>query len=141
MPHRRYRRALISPRGWGLLIMGAVGLARAWSYLEPGLDQAPTQLAFVDDLIPLSTYAFVWIVVGLGCLHSIVWKPALPYAVGLFVGMHALWALSFLASWVWLDSSRAWVSAISYVALAGMGAVIARMIDPPDIITPGEVDG
>lgn len=141
MPHRRRaKHSLLSPRGWGLATMGAAGLARAWSYLEPGLDAPPNQLAYVGELIPITIYAFMWLLVGLGCWHAIVAARVMPYAVAAFVGMHLLWALSFFASWAFLDSGRAWVSAISYTALAILGAVIARMIDPPDVLVPGEGD-
>lgn len=139
MPHRRrLKNSILSPRGWALFTMGAVGLARAWSYLEPGLTEPPGQLAYVGALIPISVYAFMWLAAGLGCFHAIVQARIVPYAVAVFVGMHLLWALSFIASWAFLESGRAWVSAISYTALAILAAVIARMIDPPDVLTPGE---
>ena len=139
MPHRRHsHHAWPSPRGWGLVTMGAIGAARAWSYLEPGLSEPPGQLAYVGALIPISVYAMLWLLAGLACVHALVAPRVMPWAIGAFVGMHLLWALSFLASWALLGVSRAWVSAISYLGLAVLAAVLARMIDPHDLLIPGE---
>lgn len=121
--------------------MAAAAIMRAWSYLEPGLTAPPNQLAFVGALIPVTAYAFVWLATGLTLILAVVWARLMPIAVAAFVGMHLLWALSFISSWMFLNSPRAWVSAISYVTLAGLGALVARMIDPPDVMTTAEQEG
>lgn len=132
------KRRGISPRGWGVVLMAAVCITRAWSYLEPGLTAPPNQLAFISEFIPVTTYVFMWLGAGVILFSALFIRRALPWGMGLFAGMHLMWALSFTASWLILESPRAWVSAISYVGLAGMSLVIARMIDPQDIMTPWE---
>lgn len=132
------KRKGMSPRGWGLVLMGLACLARAWSYLEPGLTAPPNQLAFVGEIIPFSSYSLVWAGAGVICFASVAVRRVMPWGFGLFAGLHLLWALSFFASWLVLESPRAWVSAISYITLAGLSMILARMIDPQDVLTPRE---
>lgn len=124
--HRR-----LSPRGVGLVVMALVCLMRAW---------APEQLVIIEQLIPLPVSASMWAAAGVTSASAVVARRVLPYAIAAFTGLHLLWALGFIASWYLLDSPRAWVPAISYAALAALGTVTARMIDPPDVVIIGESD-
>lgn len=128
----------LSPRGWGLALMGLACLLRAWSYLEPGLTAPPNQLTFVSEYLPVTSYALLWAVTGVILFVSVFVRRVIPWALGLFAGMHLMWALSFFSAWAFLGSPRAWVSAISYVTLAGLAPIIARLIDPQDVLTPRE---
>lgn len=132
------KRRGMSPRGWGLVLMAVACFLRAWSYLEPGLTDPPNQLAFVSEYVPVTVYAFLWVLAGVALCVAVSVRRVMPWALGLFAGMHLMWSLSFFAAWAFLGSPRAWVSAISYVTLAGLAVIVARLIDPPDILTPRE---
>ncbi|OZC55050.1 hypothetical protein CH289_07600 [Rhodococcus sp. RS1C4] len=103
-----------------LVVVGFMSALRGWSYLGPSPETTPTQLALVDQFVPLPVYSMAWIIVGLVAVLA-AFTPRLfagDAAYSALVGLNGLWALSFFWSW-WVDDvSRAWVSALNYVLVA-----------------------
>src|SRR5699024_7198727 len=75
---------------------------------------------FFEQLAGPQAWAWVWIALGVLCLVSTLADRLVPAAVGGTITIHAAWGLSFLAEWVFGDSSRAWVSALGYIAVTGL---------------------
>ncbi|MBM4480326.1 hypothetical protein GS444_10730 [Rhodococcus hoagii] len=98
--------------------IGISSIVRGSSYLSPQLpDSSVAQLAFVDETIPLTWYAVGWIATGSIALFAAVWLATpriLGAAFGAGIGFNMLWALSFMASQVFLGVPRAYVSATSF---------------------------
>lgn len=130
----------------GLLIIGVATLLRGVSYLPVVLDQERAPAHFMEQLAPAGMWAWGWLAVGVLCLVSLVAVRAQPIAVGLAVGIHFMWAVSFTVS-----GGRGWVSALSYGAIAlmslwafGRGRQTPPVAPPPaprvDPPPDGEVD-
>ncbi|WP_288833652.1 hypothetical protein [uncultured Corynebacterium sp.] len=60
----------------------------------------------------------IWIVVGIACLVATVWERAAPAAIGAGVGLHAIWAMSFVADSIIDHSPRGWLPAVGYASTA-----------------------
>lgn len=106
--------------GMGLLIVGIVALARGVSY-APGVMPDKTQGSHVAETwLPMDAWAFVWALVGGLCLvTSFRWRTRLAaMAVGIAVGLHFLFASSFLWGSLHGDMPRGWVSSLSYYAIS-----------------------
>lgn len=84
---------------------------------------------FVDAMVPLQVWAFVWICAGLlllaGIWHRVVARWALSFGGSLW----AVWGLSFYLSWIIGDQSRAWVTAGGFITIAGLMFIIAALTD------------
>lgn len=104
--------------GTGLAIIGILSALRGISYLPIVVDPSRTPAHTLEGLLPVTWWAWVWIGIGLLCIAAIPWRRLIPPAVGLAVGIHTLWALSFISSWILTDASRAWVSALGYIGIA-----------------------
>lgn len=104
----------------GLLILGSISIARGMSY-TPVLvnpDRRPTH--FMESVLNPPAWAVVWILMGLLCLCAVKWHRLVPAAVGAVVGLHSMWALSFIFATLFDDLSRAWVSSLGYIGIAAM---------------------
>ena len=108
-----------------LFIIAAYSLSRLVAYLGPlSPNQTPTQLAFVDQFIPLWLYCVAWALAMVLALGSILTRRFQPWAIGLSIALNGLWSLTFFLSWVFLDTPRSWVTAASYLAIMLMIATI-----------------
>ena len=120
MPRRIWEKA---ERGFlsdaaGLLSLGGIALLRGYSYLpmNVNVDRAPAH--FLEGLLSPPVWAAVWIAIGILCIVPI-WIPRLlPLAVGVGVGLHVLWLISFMGVQISGENSRAYVSSINYYAVA-----------------------
>lgn len=111
-----------------LAILGVTSVVRGSSYVGPrSPDSSPAQLAFVDHLIPLSWYAVGWIVTGAVALVAVLWRRLQPIGFGFAIAFNLLWAGSFMLSQIFLHIPRAYVSAMSYVAIAGLAICVAAL--------------
>lgn len=102
----------------GLLILATASLIRAVSYM-PGnvnIDRQPAH--WLEGLLPIPAWAVVWMLAGILCLLAIAAPRIMPTAVGIAAGLHAMWALSFVGIWLVGESSRGYVSAVGYAAIA-----------------------
>ena len=62
----------------------------------------------------------VWLFMGALCLCAVKWHGLVPAAVGAVVGLHSMWALSFIFATIFGDLTRAWVSSLGYIGIAAM---------------------
>ena len=114
----------------GMLIIGVATLARGVSYLPLLVDPGRSAAHFMENLLPPTAWAWVWLGAGALALVASVRHRLLPLALGGAVGLHALWALSFLSATFTGDSPRGWVSAISYAAVAALAVWGFSRADP-----------
>lgn len=129
----RIERAVTSD-GAGLVILGLSAIVRGISYFRVSADRIPAH--WLEGQLPPAAWAWVWIVIGVGCFVAAYVPRILPITVGLAVGLNSLWAISFLILWVTGDSPRAYVSALGYLATAGLAMWgFGRGRDPHVIVT------
>lgn len=104
----------------GLLILGSISIARGMSYtpLLVNPERKPTH--FMESVLNPPSWAVVWLIMGALCLFAVKWHRLVPAAVGAVVGLHSMWALSFIFATVLGDSTRAWVSSLGYIGIAAM---------------------
>lgn len=116
---RRARRFVTSD-GMGLLIVGIVALARGVSYAPGVMPDEARASHIAETWLPMGIWALVWSIVGILCLIAVFrwWTRLAAMAVGLAVGLHFLFASSFLWGSIHGDMSRGWVSALSYYAIS-----------------------
>lgn len=104
--------------GTGLAIIGVLSFLRGISY-SPGVVNANRDAAHaLEAMLPVTWWAWVWLAIGTLCLAAVRWRRLLPPAVGLAVGIHTAWALSFIAAWAFADNQRSWVSSLGYIGIA-----------------------
>lgn len=116
---RRLARWLVSDAA-GLLILGSISIARGMSYtpLLVNPNRKPTH--FMESVLNPPSWAVVWILMGALCLCAVKWHRFVPAAVGAVVGLHSMWALSFIFATLFGDLGRAWVSSLGYIGIAAM---------------------
>ena len=103
--------------GPALLVLGLGIVARGVSYLPPRVGGPAPASHPAELLLPIGWWAAVWLTIGAVCLIAAVVPRLQPLAVGCGVGLHAIWALSFIADSI-IDRNRGWVSAIGYASVA-----------------------
>lgn len=110
----RTKRRLLSDE-MGLVILGVLGAARGISYFPPLVnpDRKPAHLLEMVASPPV--WGVIWVLAGLGCFTAIIWRQSQPLAVGMMVGMHFLWAFTFIT-----NGGRGWVTAIAYLCIFGL---------------------
>lgn len=102
----------------GIAFLGILSILRGVSYLPVSVDTGRTPAHFFEELAGPPLWAVLWIALGVLCLISTGAGRLVPIVVGGTIGIHAAWALSFLAAWADGESSRAWVSALGYIGVA-----------------------
>ncbi|MGV0327293.1 hypothetical protein ACUY2E_10205 [Corynebacterium confusum] len=101
------------------------------SYLPPLVNADRRAAHLLEHLAAPSTWAWVWLAVGLLALTAAAARRLRPLAVGASIGIYILWATSFT-----LIGGRGWVSALSYgsVALLALWAFSrGRMTEVPPL--------
>lgn len=128
MPATRLRLGLRRAEQVASLVAGIACWLRGWSYLPYTLgDSSPAQLAYLDGVIPLWVYAFAWMLV-LPLAVSTFWVRRMwVVTLAVVAALSSLWCASFLASWLILDTPRAWVSATSFGLVAVFAGVLIRV--------------
>ncbi|SDR76087.1 hypothetical protein [Corynebacterium timonense] len=140
----RIQPAALRVRAWlltdapALVIVGAGLLLRGVTYLPiyfggPGAGSHPAEL-----LLPIGWWAAIWITVGALCLVSLAVCRLAPISLGLGVGLHAVWAMSFIADAIIDQSPRAWLPAVGYASVALL-VVWAVWRGSRDVIPEGAV--
>lgn len=105
----------ISSDAAGLLIIGLAAGLRGVSYLPYFVDSDRKPAHFLEQAAPPEVWAGPWILSGVLCFLAIWVSRLTPPAVGAGVGLHFLWAVSFL-----LSGGRGWVSSIGYGAVTAL---------------------
>lgn len=116
---RRVARWLVSDAA-GLLVLGSISIARGMSYTPVLVDPERKPTHFMESVLNPPAWAVVWILMGLLCLCATRVPKLVPSAVGAVVGLHSMWALSFIFATVFDDLPRAWVSSLGYIGIATM---------------------
>ena len=116
---RRAARWLVSDAA-GLLVLGSISIARGMSYtpLLVNPERKPTH--FMESVLNPPSWSVVWLLMGALCLCAVKWPRLVPAAVGAVVGLHSMWALSFIFATIFGDLPRAWVSSLGYIGIAAM---------------------
>ena len=120
MPRRIWEgasRAVTSDNA-GLAILGTTALVRAVSYAPWFVNTDRTPAHWLEGLLPAPAWAIVWLLIAAACMAAIIAPRLLPIAVGLTVAINALWAISFIGIWISGESTRGYVSALGYFAVA-----------------------
>ncbi len=116
---RRAARWLVSDAA-GLLVLGSISIARGVSYTPILVDPTRKPTHFMESVLNPPAWSVVWILMGVLCLCAVKWHRLVPAAVGAVVGLHSMWALSFIFATLFDDLSRAWVSSLGYIGIATM---------------------
>ena len=101
-----------------LAILGATALVRSVSYAPCFVDTDRTSAHWLEGLLPAPAWAIVWLLIAVACMAAIITPRLLPIAVGLTVAINTLWALSFIGITITGESTRGYVSALGYAAVA-----------------------
>ena len=123
----------------GLIILGILGFARGISYFPPLAEPNRPPAHTLEHLLSPPAWGILWALAGLGCIVAVVWKRTQPAAVGVMVGMHFLWAISFATV-----GGRGWVSAISYLCVFALAFwAFTRGRREPHLVRgdPPKIDG
>lgn len=104
----------------GLLILGSISIARGVSYTPALVDPTRSPTHFMESVLNPPAWAVVWILMGALCLCATRVPKLVPPAVGAVVGLHSMWALSFIFATILGDSTRGWVSSLGYIGIAAM---------------------
>ncbi|APT92877.1 hypothetical protein CPHO_08250 [Corynebacterium phocae] len=118
----RLRRFLLSD-STALIILGTGIILKGLSYTPWGLGEPPAAGVHpAEHILPLDVWAIVWLMAGLFCLAAAFIPNALvdAIAVGLGIGLHCTWGLSFVAATLWADNPRGWVTGVSYITVVAL---------------------
>ena len=127
--HPRLRIAALS-------IVAAGAAARGCAYINQPTTGGLTH--FIDALVPLHLWAFVWIAAGATVLAGVWHRVVARYALAFTAMLWGIWGLSYMSATVFGDSSRGWVTGALILNVAGLTIIIAALADavgPP----PGPV--
>lgn len=113
----RHARAWWQSIDAGMWIISLITLARGVSYLPPLVNPDREAAHFLEMLLPPTAWAWVWLTLGTLALVAAHCHRLLPIALGGAVGLHALWALSFIGGTVTGETPRGWVTAIGYTGI------------------------
>ena len=111
-------RSFLMTDATALLILGVSIILRGVSYMPAlggGVSSHPAEGA-----LPISVWAIIWIGVGVLCLVAAPWHegPVAAVALGLGIGLNALWAVSFFTASITGEMPRGWVTGTGYAAVA-----------------------
>ena len=94
----------------GLTILALLTIIRGLSYVPPLINPDRTPAHYLEGWASPTLWAGIWIAAGAFCLAATFIPKLLPAAVGLAVGLHAAWAMSFLMGTILGEAPRASVS-------------------------------
>lgn len=109
------KRHWISSDSVGLFIIGLAAFLRGISYMPFMVSPERPPAHLLEQVAPPALWAWPWVIGGVLCFAAIVVPRLSPPAVGAAVGLHFLWAVSFLVS-----GGRGWVSSIGYGAVTAL---------------------
>lgn len=110
-----------------LAIVSAGAIARGVAYVDQPSTGGLTH--FIDALVPLHVWAFVWIAAGVtvsvGVWHRVIARYALAFTAMLW----GIWGLSYMSATLFGDSSRGWVTGALILNVAGLTIIVAALAD------------
>lgn len=113
----RIERSWIYSESAGILLLGILTLARGVSYLPAFANSEREPAHWLEGLIPVDWWAWVWLAVGGLAVASTVLRKLISATFGMSIAIHMGWALSFFAATLTGITDRGWVSGISYIGL------------------------
>lgn len=99
--------------GVGLLILGVIATIRGVSYLPFVVEPDRKPLHLLEYVLGSQHWAWLWIAIGVFAVAAVVVDVLRPAAVGLIIGLYALWTVSYLGF-----EPRGWVVALNYAQTA-----------------------
>lgn len=104
--------------GWcGAMILGVSVLIRGFFYAPPVVPDGH-RIPALEQWMPVHVWAWVWLIVGVVTIIAAVARRFLPQIIGASTALYTLWAVMYLCSWAFGDSSRGYVTALSYFTIA-----------------------
>ena len=104
--------------GWcGMAILGTAVLLRGLCYTAPVIPEGH-RIPPLEAILPLQLWTAVWLCAGILTLVFAAAKRYMAPMVGVCISLHALWACLYLGAWLTGDSSRGYVTALSYLTIA-----------------------
>ncbi|AOD23801.1 hypothetical protein IM25_21285 [Rhodococcus sp. p52] len=119
--HRKLRIAVLLTAAWCSLLRGI-------AYL-PSTDGNPIYLTYVDWWLPMHAWAVLWITGGIALAGAPVYPRLAVPAMSVFVGMTTLWSVSYLMSWIFLDSPSSWLTGSTLAGMAVFAAILTALIE------------
>ena len=120
MPRRFWEKvshAVTSDRA-GLAVLGVTAFVRAVSYAPFFVNTSRNPAHWLEGLLPAPAWSIVWLLIAVACIAAIITPRLLPMAVGMTVAINTMWALSFIGITITGESTRGYVSALGYAAVA-----------------------
>lgn len=100
-----------------LLLFAFGAIARGISYLPVLMSESAQKAHPVEGTLPMSVWAWVWMVTGVAIIISVWWRDAAPLAVGVGVALNVMWGGSFIADAIIRHSARGWLPAVGYISV------------------------
>lgn len=123
----------------GVLILGFLAMWLGVSYFPPLIDPGRAPAHWLEGILPPPVWGVIWMGAGVGCLVAAWWDRLAPVGIGMVVGLHAAWAVSFVFATLVGDAPRAWVSSRGYVAVVLLAVwALARQRARPVVHGGGE---
>jgi hypothetical protein len=149
--HRPDGSRRIGTKGVFALALGGLAAARGLGYVSP--TDVPDGLSTLHSILPLDLWGWVWVLAGAAAIiGGFVHRENVAF-VGIAV-VNSVWAVSYAYEWMhtmhvtaaewtvlpWWDwttlpwvaveSSRGWITAVSYATQVIAILVVVRLIDP-----------
>lgn len=122
--HLRSRWRLITGkvgrRGAFLLFLALLDFAYGYSLFTVPRAQART----LDLLLPLKTWAVIWIITGVVCLSGVLMRND-RFQYTFSAAFKTAWGMLYIQLWVVQGVPQAWVAAVIWLAFAGTVLIIS----------------
>jgi hypothetical protein len=126
---------VVGRRGTCLLFFSLLDFVYALSLWRPAAAASATT-RFLADVMPLHTWASLWLAVGAVCLAGAFAHRFDPIAFTCAAGIKMLWAAVFAFGWIAGEIERGWVGAAVWLAFALLVMTLAGW--PDDAARPNE---
>lgn len=110
-----------------LAIVSGGAIARGVAYVNQPSTGGLTH--FIDALVPLHVWAFVWIAAGATVLAGIGQRIIARYALAFVATLWGIWGLSYMSATLFGDASRGWVTGALILNVAGLTIIVAALAD------------
>lgn len=129
----------VGRRGASLLFLALLDVVYAFSLVRPQVEseRSPT-LRYIADLVPLWTWAGLWLSVGVACLIG-AFAHRDRWAFTVAVGLKILWGSTFLFGWLVGGLERGYLSAVVWLAFAALFYLISTWPEGT-VVSPDDGD-
>jgi hypothetical protein len=117
-------------RGGALLFFAMLDLFYFFNLMFPSkLARSSGTFVFLATVVPLWTWALLWGVVGVVCLVC-AFRRRDQVGFSAAIGLKVLWGLVCMGAWWWGGVERAYVTAVVWLAFAGLVGILAGWPEP-----------